>query len=282
MSPIYVDPNVANPTPPEVIVSPDGILTATVHEVGGGVFLEADFTASIPTPVWVRFERDGKPIFSGDAAAAPGGYGVAYDMFAPLGVPVTYRAIPIFYDGTEGSPSEAVSVVLPDLDCTADLWIKPALAAHLSMRLSLYVPNPELGDLPYLTLDHVPGSDRLSGSWDTRTPSPVQMVIQTDTYAERDQLKAALDCGPVLVQAQRAYGIDDFWALPDERQEVVVTEATSPERDNVVTFIPCAEPSTVDTPLVVPGRSWQWATDTHTWNSLNATFDSWLSVVTPT
>src|SRR5690606_8822157 len=65
-------------------------------------------------PQAVRVLRGGTPILSGDPATAVGGKAVVYDHHAPLGVPSTWTAIPVYLDGRTAGETEGVSLTVPE------------------------------------------------------------------------------------------------------------------------------------------------------------------------
>ncbi|WP_326742586.1 hypothetical protein [Streptomyces sp. NBC_01768] len=140
--PMLVDPSAPVVSAPVTATSPDGWLKATLDEGYAGVVLSVTYTGpSNPAAIrQVRITRrnpDGKqlPVRSADPAWAIGGMGRAYDHEAPLGVPVSWTATPIYVDGTTG-PSSTVALTVPAPTWEdADVWLKHVDTPGLSARV---------------------------------------------------------------------------------------------------------------------------------------------------
>lgn len=249
--------------PPVTSSSTDGYLTVTVDGTNGGVLLQADFSSLPTVPRKVRFVRDtidGEgPVRSGHDAWAPGGYAIAYDAEAPLGVVSTWRAIPIYGNAgiyTDGVASASASVIPPDLDTYQDFWLKSISNPTLSIRLRSTIPNPEFNLAGSDALVDIPGSELQAGSWNVPKRQPVTYTFKTATAAERNAVLAVLRAGPVLVQCLRLYDISDGYFLMGSVKESYAVGAFDPRRHIEVTFKPVSRPPTEGAPLYVPGRSY--------------------------
>ncbi|MFD5504599.1 hypothetical protein ACFWJS_33650 [Streptomyces sp. NPDC127061] len=140
--PMLVDPSAPVVSAPVTATSPDGWLKATLDDGYAGAVLSVNYAApSNPAAIrQVRITRrnpDGKqlPVRSADPAWAIGGIGRAYDHEAPLGVPVSWTATPIYVDGTTG-PSSTVALTVPAPTWEdADVWLKHVDTPGLSARV---------------------------------------------------------------------------------------------------------------------------------------------------
>lgn len=260
--PVTSDPKFVWPVDPSPVVSPDGVLSAKVDTVNAGVLLAADWSTADTMPQKVRFERDGQPVRSGDPAYAPGGIAVAYDNEAPLGQGVSYRAVPIMADGTEGAPSDVITVKV-DVP-VRQTWLKSVNEPDLSIGSTegsavnpIIVEPVDLTSAGRVETTSIQGSKFPAATWDTHEAAGGDMSVLVYTVKDRDRLIALLDSGPVLVQPARNTGIGQFYCLAGDvattiktyRSSVPVTECSFP-----VTAVDC--PSTTDTPLMIPGLSY--------------------------
>lgn len=285
--PVIVNVGALTPPPPVTAVTLDGRLRATSDPTGGGVLLQADYSAAPTRPYKVRFSRNGVPVRSGYDAWAPGGYSLAYDLEAPLGAVSAWTATPLYLDPatgllTEGAPTDAVALVLPDLSEAQDFWIKSIDDPSLSRRLTGEGPDPEFGLTGRNGLADIPGSPLLAGSWDVSTVAARTLRFLTASRTERDELLALLGAGPVLVQSLRLYGIDDFYALPGDVNEAYHVGAFSAARIVTVTLVPVSRPSALGAPLYVPGRSYADVSAAFAdYDTLRLAKPNYLAVVAP-
>ncbi|MFE6494121.1 hypothetical protein [Streptomyces sp. NPDC057748] len=140
--PMIVDLSAPVVSAPVTATSPDGRLKATLDADYAGVVLSYD-GATLPSAATVRKVRiarrnpDGGlyPVRSADPAWAIAGVGRAYDHEAPLGVPVSWTATPIYADGSTG-PASAVALTAPaPTTQDADVWLKHVDTPGLSARV---------------------------------------------------------------------------------------------------------------------------------------------------
>ena len=253
--PIVVDPSYTPPPPPTVVTSPDGILTATVDTTHAGVLLTANYSTD-PTVAKVRFLRgDGTAVRSGDTAWAPGGWANAYDHEAPLGVGVSWYAVPIGFDGTEGTPSALVAVEIPAPEW--GLWIKPVLDPGASMLIEVLAGTRPHARRARNAFSDVPGASLGVASWDRRGPIEMQAQLRTATPAESVALSELLDSGPLLIQPAPRYALPGIYALAgDEAWDYENDAQGTGRRVWSLPFTEIARPATLDAPLLIPGRSW--------------------------
>lgn len=235
----------------------DNILTVTTDPTYAGVWLKADFSALSPQPLQVRFTRGaGVTVRSGDPAWAPGGLAYAYDHEAPLGAASVWTATPIWQDGTVGSDSVSVAVVVDVMDVAVDCWIKPLGNADKALGLPVYNDSIEEGLSARVTLTAKIGAAYPSASWDRRTPNALSLTLRTTSKTQKTAALGALDEGPVLVQLNPVFGVDDFYAVPDSSSLRFVQGEWSALRDIPTSFVPIARPATIDAPMRWPGKSY--------------------------
>lgn len=233
----------------------DNVLTVTTDPTFAGVYLRADFSALNPQPLQVRFTRGGVTVRSGDPAWAPGGVAYAYDHEAPLGGISVWTATPIWRDGTFGSASVSVAVVVEPMGVDLDCWLKPLGNADKCLGLQLHSDEIEESREGRTQITDVLGSVLPAAAWDRRRPAALSLTMRTSTKVEKDSLLSALDEGPVLVQLNPLFGIDDFYAVPDGSSLRYVQFPLSQLRDVPTSFIPISRPATVDAPMRWPGKS---------------------------
>lgn len=238
-------------------IGSDNVLTVTTDPAYAGVWLRADFSALNPQPLQVRFTRAGGTIVrSGDPAWAPGGIAYAYDHEAPLGGLSVWTATPIWQDGTVGSDSVSVAVIVDPMNAEVDCWIKPLANADKALGLQVHNDRIEEAYDGRVATADILGAALPAASWDRRRPSAMSITLRTTTKAQKVLLTSALDEGPVLVQLNPVYGIDDFYAVPDGSTLRYLRGMWSPVRDVPTSFVPIARPATIDAPLRWPGKSY--------------------------
>lgn len=209
-------------------------------------------------PVEVRIERGGEPILSGHNAVAANGEAIAYDHYAPLDVPVTYRAFPIYWDGTEGVQSEGVTIVLDGLlpPDRANIWVKSLVDPNLSMPLLALTPLPTFVRRSRQQLSDIVNSPYPAGSYDQWMAETTELAWLSESAADRDRFEALFTSGPLLLQYRTDFGLRDMWVLagdltmaPHAYMELQVYKWSTP-----LTVID--EPSTIDSQLFLPGHSY--------------------------
>jgi hypothetical protein len=235
----------------------DNILTVTTDPTYAGVWLKADFSGLSPQPLQVRFTRGaGVTVRSGDPAWAPGGLAYAYDHEAPLGAASVWTATPIWQDGTVGSDSVSVAVVVDPMDGEVDCWIKPLGNADKALGLQVHTDRIEESYDARVQVVDVLGRGLPAASWDKRRMAAMSITLRTATKAQKGSLLGALDEGPLLVQLNPVYGIDDFYAVPDASTLRYFQGMWSAQRDIPTSFVPIARPATIDAPMRWPGKSY--------------------------
>lgn len=257
--PIVVDPTFVPPPPPSSVSSSDGVLTATADVANAGVLLKADFSAVGAAPTFVRFERtDGTLVRSGNTARATGGVAYAYDHEGDLGEPVSWRAVPVDRDGTDGTPSAVVALTLPAPADPSDGWLKSTVNpdASIMARLALAEEN---GRGLRVTLDEVTGSEYPVAAWDVPTALSVVVTIRTDTRAEYEAVVALIKEGPLLLQARDETGLPSnlhVLAVGQLRAERLAETGLGWKARHWSLALQCiARPDTQGVPLRIPGRT---------------------------
>lgn len=281
--PIFLPASTANPPAAVSATSPDGILTATLYE--NGTHLYADFSAVAGDWMKVRFTRGDTLVRSGNDAWAPYGQAHAYDFEAPLGQAATWIATPIDTLGNLGTPSQAVTIYLPGLpefDTDHDCWLKSVLQPDLSMRLEMQAPDPETEQDGRDQLTQIPGSDLPAGAWDIPVQPAQSFTFKTYTLDEYKALVELLKAGPLLVQTDALFGIDDFYALRQSVHTAYQVGAYDPRRLITVGLQPCPRPDPYGAPLIIPNRTWDLvAENVSSWNALTGAYATWSDMVGP-
>ncbi|MCX5407518.1 hypothetical protein OHA37_27095 [Streptomyces sp. NBC_00335] len=192
----------------------------------------------------------------GDPAWAPGGVAVAYDHEAPLGVASAWYAYPIGWDGTVGARSDGAAVTLPEPTPVLDVWLKSLTDPALSMLVKVMAwPELQYGERQQ-RFDVLGASSPVMrvDAWSLPTST---VTIETDTLDERTTLLALLTSGTTLLAQTRAeYGRADTYWVPGQITEVMPGIASDPHRTWTVTVTAVDRPTTVDSPLRIPGRSY--------------------------
>lgn len=289
-----VDPSFTPPPPDEVVVSPDGVLSARVDAENAGVHLRADFSAQVPQPLMVRFYRgDGSPVRSGDVAYAPDGLAHAYDHEASPGEVNAYSAMPLDLDGVQsGDMSDSVGVTLPWSVSTSDVWLKnladPSKSLHIRAHESEETARPA-----QTSFTRVPGmavgpssssgptgglSLTLSVYVDDKATYQALLGTRANGYTD-----ALLDGNVLLVQPHPDRGgFEAFYARPDG--DVLAARRAHGfgygMREVPITLTESRRPSTLGAPMIVPSVSWALVSQQYaTWDELAATVPSWEALL---
>jgi len=279
--PMIVDPSAPPITPPEVVTSPEGWLTAVVDDVWAGVYLAVDYTAG-DTPlaeaadvrkVLITRQDPGAvgpvPVRSGNLAWAIEGSGQAYDHEAPLGVAVAYTARPLYADGTWGpETSLAVVVPAPSPGQSKDLWLKSLESPGLSLRV-MYGQAQGTTSAARQDTATRSGSPYTAVAYDT-AGAPAESV-QVDVLASQiEQFRTLIRSGVLLAQVRPGYQIPDRFFVPADVSEKPTGRLGS-TGGYTVTFdiVPIERPDTADQPMATP----EWSYD-----ALAAAFASYDAV----
>lgn len=232
------------------------------------------------TTAKVRFERqDGTVVRSGNPAWAPGGYAHAYDHEATLGGGTLWRAVPIRFDGTEGTPSEFVGAVIPGLS-DGWAWLKPVADPNKAMLLK--VEPPDLSYDGRVDTTSIAGSARPAATWDVLEGFTTQLrsLVREKTVA--DQLMALLDEGPVLAQFPACAGLPDFYFIRGKVDLEHVHWDGYPWRRYQWDVISIDRPDTTDSPLRIPDLSYDTVErDWTTYDQLKSTVVSYNKLLEP-
>ena len=285
--PIVVNPGFVWPPETEPVTSPDGHITAIVDPSHAGVLLRANFDDSVPdtpatpgTVAKVRFERqDGTVVRSGNPAWAPGGYAHAYDHEATLGGGTLWRAVPIHFDGTEGTPSDYVGAVIPGLT-DGWAWLKPVYDPEKSMLLKVEPPNLSYDGRVETT--SITGAPRPAATWDVLEGFTTQLRSLIREKDVEEKLMALLDEGPVLAQFPACAGLPDFYFIRGKLDLEHVHWDGYPWRRYQWDVTQIDRPDTTDSPLRIPGLSYDTvARDWTTYDQLAATVTSYNKLLEP-
>ncbi|WP_432789237.1 hypothetical protein QYM46_12940 [Brevibacterium sp. K11IcPPYGO002] len=228
----------------------------------------------------VRFERqDGSVVRSGNPAWAPGGYAHAYDHEATLGGGTLWRAVPIRFDGTEGTPSEYVGAVIPALS-DGWAWLKPVTDPDKAMLLK--VEPPDLSYDGRVDTTSITGAPRPAATWDVLEGFTTRLRSLVREKDVEEHLMALLDEGPVLAQFPACAGLPDFYFIRGKLDLEHVHWDGWPWRRYQWDVIQIDRPDTTDSPLRVPGLSYNTVErDWTTYDQLAATVDSYNNLLEP-
>ncbi|PZH18756.1 hypothetical protein C1I97_03395 [Streptomyces sp. NTH33] len=291
--PMIVDLSAPQITPPAVITSPEGWLTAVVDTKWAGVYLSVDYLAG-PAPLpgagqvmKVRITRQDPgaaapvPVRSGDPAWAVEGAGPAYDHEAPLGVAVVYTATPLYADGRWG-PSTSLGLVVPAPKPaeTRDLWLKSLDEPGLSMRVMLGSPEGTTSDGRQDTATRS-GSPYTAVAYDTAAAPSEQVSV--DVLADQiEQFRDLIRSGVLLAQVRPGYQTPDRFFVPDQVAEKPTGKLGSTGGYTVTfTITPIERPDTAGQPMYVPGWSYDdLAVMFATYDAVAAAFTSYAALST--
>lgn len=228
----------------------------------------------------IRFERqDGTVVRSGNPAWAPGGYAHAYDHEATLGGGTLWRAVPIRFDGTEGTPSEYVGAVIPALS-DGWAWLKPVSDPDKAMLLK--VEPPDLSYDGRVDTTSIAGASRPAATWDVLEGFNTQLRSLVREKPVADQLMTLLDEGPVLAQFPDCAGLPDFYFIRGKVDLEHVHWDGYPWRRYQWDVVSIDRPDTTDSPLRIPNLSYDTVErDWTTYDQLAATVTSYNKLLEP-
>lgn len=284
--PLIVDPSIPEVTPPVVVVSPDGWLRATVDEDWAGVVLAYDATAGTPAPsagdirqVLITRQSGGDPlpVRSADPAWAIGGVGTAYDHEAPLGIPVAYRATPIYTDGTEGPVSSLALTVPAPNPGPLDVWIKSVDEPGLSAQVTV-TSWPELTWGARLDTAAVLGSPFPVAAQDVYAAATSEIAIDAEGTQIEVLERLLATPGVRLIQTRPDYHRPDQYVLFGDVQQVMGSIPIQP-RTYHAALTQVARPATAGQPMRIPGWSWDTVAERFgTFDAVVASYPSWASL----
>ena len=287
--PMIVDPLAPPVTPPSPAVSADGWLTATLDPAYAGVVLDVDYTAGTPLAGAadvrkVRITRldpgasGAVPVRSADQAWALAGVGVAYDHEAPLGVAVTYSAVPEYLNGTTG-PTSQVSVTLADPEPPLDVWIKSIDTPGLSALVTV-TSWPQLQWAARIDSAQVQGSRYPTASQDVYGASSSDITLDAEGGAIETVRTLLTTPGVRLIQTRPDYHRPDMYVVLGD-----ATESVDATPDGARTFtasvVEVERPATAGQPLRMPGWSYDEVADAYaTFSAVASAYSTWASLAT--
>ncbi|MBL3670814.1 hypothetical protein JL475_33625 [Streptomyces sp. M2CJ-2] len=290
--PMIVDPSAPQVTPPTVLTSPDGWLTAVIDEQWAGVTLAYNGVTPPPVPRAAEVRRvrivrqdpgaaQPVPVRSADLAWAVDGVGQAYDHEAPLGVAVVYTATPQYADGSWG-PSSSLGLVVPAPAPaqTKDLWLKSIEEPSLSMRV-MYGPAQGTTSAARQDTAARSGSPYTAVAYDTAA-APAEAVQVDVLAADIERFRKLIRSGVLLAQVRPGYLIPDRYFVPGDVGEKP-TGKFGVTGGYTVTFdiTPLERPDTAGQPMLAPGWSYDaLAAQFGTYDAAVATYPSYLALAT--
>jgi len=291
--PMIVNPSAPPVSPPTVVTSTDGWLSAAVDTTWAGVYLAVNYAdppgtatpyASAANVHKVRITRldpgatEAVPVRSADRAWALGGTGRAYDHEAPLGVGVVYSATPLLADGSEG-PTSTVALSIPAPVGWSDVWLK-SLDDPGSSLLVHVTEWPTLTWAARTDTAAVLNSPYPSAALDTYSSASSTMKVHVDPENIAGFLALARTPQVLLIQTLPAYHRPDQYAIFGDLSEDIYAQ---PEHGRIYT-VPVTEvdrPDTAGNPLRIPGWSWDHvAAQFATFDAVAASYSSFALLST--
>ncbi|WP_247691251.1 hypothetical protein [Streptomyces sp. B15] len=291
---MIVDPSAPQVTPPELVTSPDGWLTAAVDEQWAGVVLTVDYTAGgTPLPdvdqvrtVYIQRQDPGAagpvPVRGADYGWAIEGAGAAYDHEAPLGVAVVYTVTVFYEDGSQGpSSSLSVTVPAPEPGEDRDLWVKSLDEPGLSARVMI-VTWGQPSSAGRQDAVEVAGSPYRAVAFDVHGAETVQVTV--DVPPEQvEQVRQLLRSGVLLAQTRRGYYFADAFHVPADITGPTPTGKLGSSEGYQFTWTiePLTRPDTQDQPMRLPTWSWDAVAEQFaTWDAVAASYPTWAALST--
>jgi len=255
----------------------DGVLTATLDSAFAGVSLFASF--SVAGVSYVRFSRaDGTPVRSGSPAPAIANEALAYDAEMPLGAVTQWVAVAYASDGSVLATSAPVSLMVPGQSARSSVWLKSVSDPSLSVLAQC------VGDIPEGTLAARQNFSDVLGVATQVASFDVWSAESTDTWsfwartpAERKALVACLQSGILLLQSPADF--DDMFVLAGDISRAYAGSSAQDDQIISTSFAAQLRPPVEGSPLLQPGRTWQWLKDNQgSWTSVKSSYDTWLHV----
>ncbi|WP_234011128.1 hypothetical protein [Streptomyces sp. SPB78] len=287
---MIVDPSAPHVTPPAVVTSPDGWLTAAVDGAHAGVWLryQATHAPALPGASTVRKVRIVRqdpgasapaPVRSADPAWAVEGAGLAYDHEAPLGAAVVYAATPQFANGTWGPTSSlSVPVPAPAAGAVRDLWIKSLDEPGLSLAVTYASRDGQTSSGRQETASRS-ASPFTAVAYDTAS-APAETVKVDVLAADIARFRDLIRSGVLLAQVRPGYQIPDRYFVPGDVSEQPTGRLGSTGGYTVsFDIVPIERPDTADAPLAVPGWSYDTlAAQFATYDAVAASYPTYLAL----
>ncbi|MFB7012908.1 MULTISPECIES: hypothetical protein [unclassified Streptomyces] len=203
----------------------------------------------------VRRNPDGSvvPVRSADTAWAVQGIGRAYDHEAPLGVPVSWTATPIYANGSTGPTSSVALVVPAPTTQDADVWLKHVDTPGLSARV-VVTDWPTLSYGSRLDMESAVGNPFPAVSQDVYDGATSDMAIDA-IGGNIERVRTMLLAGGVfLVQTGPDNHRPDMYVVFGDVEENL-DDVPGGGRTFRVSVTEVARPDTVGQPLRLPGWS---------------------------
>ncbi len=238
--------------------SSDGFVTVTADSVWASVKVDVNWGTSTPKP-WrttvTRTNPDGTVVTvrSGDLAYSPGGAVFVYDHWAPIEGTLKYQAFGYSTTGALLFTSTLATLVLPAATSTA--WLKSVSNPSLSRKVTINGPLDEQWSTPTVTF-HIPGRSAPVVWQDVQSSTTGILRLSASSQADYVALRALSGAGVLLLQASSA-----DYSLPGDIYLTSPTAVTNRPgsmpgwvaRRFEMPFVEVDPPSTVGSPLMVPG-----------------------------
>lgn len=238
-----------------------------MDSAGSTIFDDISVTRKLSKIQFVRTNPDGADVLvrSGDPAQAPGGYGIAYDHEAGLGVGVSWYAIPLI-GGVEGPPSDAVGLSIPEPQggpSSPGTWFKSLEDPALSMQIKVH-------EWRSYSMEGTSQFTRAAGARfsavaiDELAAPTSSIIVLAYTLEEEEALLSIVNSGVFLTQSKAAYGRRDaYWVVTGFNSERISTLVTNQERYITIPVTQVDRPHTEDIGLRIPGYSYNDLANTY-------------------
>lgn len=242
-----------------------------------------------PTPLpgvtQIQFVRssDGVPVRGGDTRVAVSAGANAFDDEAPLGASSTWIAIAEDVNGNTIATSDGVGLATPlPSDPLRQFWLKSINGSDdQQVNVRMMQPFPTPGAQSSAIVTNVYGQQLPQVAWNAGNIQPTTWTLRTETLAERDLLYSTFQAGVMILQANPAYGIYDFYCIATSWQEAYINFADNPERVITVTLQPTVAPDTTGADLEIPGHTYSVLATLPSYSNVESTYVSYEKVVSP-
>lgn len=272
------------PAPGVVQFSPSGRLGAVVHAgfpgvllgvwdaVGSNITIER-FTLGERRAEWVTV-RSGGPVWLSS------GVGSAYDLEAEYGKTYMYRLG--YYYGEGGEAEHRVTVRMPDWDGGTGRvrftgWLKSLTDPLLSRAVVVEQPGEFTRSAHQASATRW-GNPYPTTVWGGRAARTGSLVFHGLPGDDVDALEELLSSGLLLFQPKPSLKARPMYLLPGDLSDLHYSMEMA--RQFTLSFTEVDRPADLDTPPVIPGWSWDEATEGMSLGMVDGTFqDEWAMLL---
>jgi len=238
-------------------------------------------------PVWpldlkaIRFFReDGTPVRGGSPRLTVGGVAYAYDREAPCGQVVSWYAVPVYKDGTEGDRTDLVTVETAAPTGLREVWLKSISDPSLQVQVTA-TEVPEFSYDGRVDTQAVRGTPYPAVTFDTFSAASGSWSFYVPDAATRKALQAVITSGVVLVQTRPGYDVEDMYVVFSSLSRTRPGSVKQQDQVLPADFVEVERPPVEGEALFIPGNSWaDFRRVSGTWAQARQVFPTWEDALT--